>query len=64
MADKNDAGPEELAGLRQLGGNISGVKHRRTLIGVLTPHPVWKEPVAVDNVKKISHDGPNRPGRR
>src|SRR5579864_1675725 len=64
VADKHDTGPEELAGLCQLGSNIAGVKQRRTLVGMLAPDPVWKKPVAVGNVKKVTHADPNRPRSR
>jgi len=58
VADKDDARPEELAGFCQLGCNILGVTRCRALIGVFEPGPVRKQPVAVNNVKEISHADP------
>ena len=62
MADKDDAGPKELAGFGQLGGNTSSVQRGRTLIGMLKADPVQKQPIAVNNVKEVSHSEPIRPG--
>jgi hypothetical protein len=61
---KDDAGTEELAGLRPPGSNISGVENRRALIGVLEPGPVWKKPIPVNDVKEVSHADLVRPDRK
>lgn len=55
LRDKNEARAEQFTGLRELGGDASGVEDGRVLVGVLASGPVGREAVFVDDVEEVAH---------
>lgn len=53
--DKHDARAEKVAGLRELGRYVPGVKNGRVLVGMLVSGSIRREAVFVDDMKEVAH---------